>query len=234
MLILLPNLLSSEAVVDDWLAPAVTQAVLSIDGLIAESPKGGRAFLKLFPLEKKISEIPQAVLNEHTSLEEQSALLLPLQQGQIWGLVSDAGLPCLADPGARLVARARELGIVVRALSGPSAFVIALMLSGFSAQSFTFHGYLAREGEELKLQLQQIERQIREKGQTQGFIETPYRNMKLLGALLAFLGEDLLLSIAWNLTAPDQGVITLPIRSWKKSALPKLDDKPAVFLLSKQ
>lgn len=220
MLFLLPNLLSPDATIEDSFLPSVATIVQSLDGLIAESPKGGRAFLKHF----KRLDLPQAVLNEHTKdLEE---LLLPLQKGEQWGLVSDCGLPCLGDPGAQLVLRAKNLNIPVQALSGPSSIPLALMLSGLPAQSFTFHGYLERDQAKLQAQLLALQKQKT----THLFIETPYRNEKLLGILLKTLLPSTLLSVAWDLTAPSQNVLTFSIQQWKQKPLPQIEKHPALFL----
>lgn len=220
MLILLPNLLSPEASLEESFPGILTNVIRTLDGLIAESPKGGRAFLKPF----NRLDLPQALLNEHTKdLEE---LLLPLKQGQTWGLVSDCGLPCLGDPGAALVLRARALNIPVKAYSGPSSIPLALMLSGLPAQSFTFHGYLERDPLRLTAQLLALQKLKT----THLFIEAPYRNEKLLSILLKTLSDNTLLALASNLTAPSELILTYPIHQWKKHPLPPLNQHPTLFL----
>jgi 16S rRNA (cytidine1402-2'-O)-methyltransferase len=229
-LILLPNLLHQDAQQAFCLPEALKEIVAKLDGLIAESPKEGRQFLKRMgrvPL-----EVPQKELNEHTTSEEIEQLLEPMKKGEVWGYVSDAGLPCLADPGAKLVAKAREKQITVQAISGPSSIMLVLMLSGLSAQNFSFHGYLPRDTEELKKALKVMEKRTRDEKQTQVFIETPYRNEKLFQALLQNLAPDLKLCIASNLTGPDELVETQTIASWKKVSSLTLKDKPTIFALS--
>ena len=228
-LYLLPNQLAENADPSLYLPPGLQAIVDRLDGLIAESPKEGRAFLKRYS-QRKIADVPLALLNEHTTDQELDALLLPLQQGKTWGIVSDAGLPCMADPGARLVERARRAGMNIRALAGPCSFVLALMLSGLSAQKFAFHGYLPREPRELAAMLKLLDQRIRKEGETQVFIEAPYRNMRLLQSLLS-LPNDLILSVACDLTAPTEEVITLPIKDWKARPLPAFDGRPAIFAL---
>jgi 16S rRNA (cytidine1402-2'-O)-methyltransferase len=225
MLLLLPNLLSEEASHTLFLPVSVESAVRSLDGLIAESPKGGRYFLRRFCPET-FREIPIELLNEHTPDSQIDALLKPLREGKTWGLVSDCGLPCLADPGAKLVARARQLGIPIQVFAGPSAILFALMLSGLSAQSFAFHGYLEKDQEPLVRQLVNLQKQK----STQIFIEAPYRNQKMLEQLVKTLSDETQLCVAWDLTLPTQGIVCQPVRVWKKSPLPDINKKPAVFL----
>lgn len=208
ILILLPNLLHEEA--------AFTFQIPPLDALIAESEKGGYTYLKKASLPK----VPTYLLNEHTkNLDE----LLQIPEEKV-GLISDAGVPCLADPGSELVFKARQKGIQIEAIPGPSSIPLALMLSGLPAQAFTFHGYLSREEKELEKQIRSFPKKM-----TQIFIEAPYRNQKLLDFLLKHLRPDDLLSIAWDLTGPNQGVISQPVRAWKN--LPDIHKKPAVFLV---
>lgn len=229
-LILLPNLLHPEAEAGWCFPEELRKVVAGLHGLIAESPKEGRQFLKRMgrvPL-----EVPQKELSEHTSEEEIDRILEPMKRGEVWGYVSDAGLPCLADPGAKLVARAKEEKIPVKAMSGPSSIMLALMLSGLSAQSFSFLGYLPREEEELKKAIKTVEKRAREEKQTQVFIETPYRNEKLFQILLKNLAPETELCVACHLTAPDEWVETHKIAKWRSLPAPSLKDKPSIFVLS--
>lgn len=228
-LYLLPNLLHPDAPLDRSFPQALQEIVLHLDGLIAESPKEGRVFLKRFgraPL-----QVPQSVLNEHTKQGDIAILLEPLKKGETWGYVADAGLPCLADPGAILVAKAREEGIMVKALMGPSSIMLAVMLSGLPSQRFSFRGYLPQDPIELKNELKMLEKRSREEDETELFIETPYRNDKLLKILLEQLAPATKLCLACHLTAPDEFIETKTIAMWRKSSLPSLDDKPTIFLI---
>ena len=231
-LLLLPNVLDEGAAHELFFPPSVQAAVETLDGLIAESFKGGRHFLRRFsfPHPKTFSQIPIQLLNEHTKEDEIDPLLEPIKKGQRWGLVSDGGLVCLADPGAKLVMRARKLGLSVEAFIGPSSIVLALMLSGLPAQSFAFHGYLEKEVDLLEKQIKMLEMRSSKEKSTQLFIETPYRNQKMLDILLKTLTDSTLLCIASDLTAPGQIVLCQSVKTWKKIPLPNLKDKPTVFL----
>lgn len=222
-LYLLPNLLDKEADHRLFLPSSVDQAVQSLNGLIAENEKEGRAYLKRFGI--PVQGFPIKLLNEHS--QEIEELLLPMKNGERWGLISDAGLPVLADPGYQLVRRARQLGIAIEAFIGPSSLILALMLSGLPAQRFAFHGYFPYEpGQTLK----KWEERSKEEKATQIFMETPYRNEKALNALISTLSDSTLLCVAWDLTMPTQGVETYPIKDWKKRLLPNIHKHPAVFL----
>ncbi len=230
-LYLLPNLLAEETS-RTFLPNILDEIVPSLDGLIAESEKEGRKYLKLFPFPegKTFRDIPIKLLNEHTLKEDIDPLVDPILDGQNWGLVSDCGLPCLADPGASLVLSAKREGITIELFPGPSAVVSALMLSGLSGQSFAFQGYLPRELDKLKTKVTQLAQKSSMDQQTQLFIEAPYRSEKLFIELLKILPADTLLSIASNLTLPDQITETKSIRAWKEDSLPSIHKKPTVFL----
>ena len=211
-LYLLPNLLHEES--------KLTVSLPSLDALIAESEKGGYTYLKRFSLGK----IPVYMLNEHTRNTEE---LLSIAEEKV-GLISDAGLPCLADPGAELVFLARQKSVKIQAIPGPSALTLALMLSGLPAQTFTFHGYLERDEKALLSQLRSFPKKT-----THLFIEAPYRNQKLLTFLLKHCQPHDLLSVAWNLTGPDEEVVTQEVQKWRAFPLPDLHKKPAIFILFK-
>lgn len=230
-LLLLPNLLGDQRHHEPYLPNSVDKAVKSLDGLIAESEKGGRRFLSHFETERATHEIPIALLNEHTPDDHLDFLLDPMKKGERWGLVSDAGLPCVADPGFKLVRRARELGIHVQAFIGPSSILLALMQSGLSGQKFTFHGYLDKEPKKRGEQIRRCEKMSQE-GYTQIFMETPYRNQHALQSCLEALSDSTLLCVAWDLTLPTQGIMTQTVDRWKKSTLPNLEKRNAIFLLS--
>lgn len=224
-LLLLPNLLNKEAHPDVFFPASVARAAQKLDGLIAESEKEGRAFLKR--LGAPFREAPICLLNKHH--REYDELLEPIRKGESWGLISDAGLPIIADPGYQLVARARDFNIAIQAFVGPSSIILSLMLSGLPSQNFAFHGYLPRHPEK---RLQVLERRSKEEAATQLFIEAPFRNDRLLQKLLSTLEDPTLLCVAWDLTFPTQGVETHSIAEWKKRTPPSLHKKPAIFLFS--
>lgn len=229
-LILLPNLLHPEADPRHFLPEGLKEIVQKLDGLIAETPKEGRLFLK--KMGRAPSSTPQKELNEHTTPQEMEELLEPLKRGQMWGVVSDSGVPCLADPGAKLVAKARDSGIAIEAIAGPSSIVLVLMLSGFNGQNFSFLGYLPKEKELLLKALKEMEQRALSFKQTQIFIETPYRNEKLFQTLVTTMSSGIKLCVACNLTAKDQYVTVHRIDRWKTLGTPPIQDKPTIFAIS--
>ena len=229
MLYLLPNLLADLPHHELFLPPSVDRAVARLDGLIAESERAARRFLGRFETKRPASEIPVALFNRHTPDRDLDFLLEPLQKGETWGCIADAGLPCIADPGSKLVWRARELGLRIQAFTGPSSLFLSLMLSGLPAQKFQFHGYLSSDPARRRGELLSLEGESRKKGLTQLFIETPYRNMALLQQMVECLDDETKLAAAWDLTQPSQGVVSQKVAFWKKSPLPNLKKKPAIF-----
>lgn len=231
-LLLLPNLLGEHRHHELFLPVSVDKAVSTINGLICESEKAGRRFLSRFKTEKLPAEIPIAIYNEHTPDEEIDFLLEPIRKGERWGFISDAGLPCIADPGAKVVRRAKQSGIVVQAFTGPSSILMALMLSGLPGQRFSFQGYLKADEQGRIKDIKKLEALSKTEKSTQIFIEAPYRNMHLLQGLVNTLNEETWLCVGWELSLPDQGLISEPVKRWKKMPLPNLEKKPAIFLLN--
>lgn len=231
-LLLLPNLIGENRQHQLFLPASVDRAVQDIDGLIAESYQAGRRFLGRFETNKPASEIPIALYNEKIKDPDYDFLLEPIRKGERWGFLSDAGLPCIADPGSKLVKRARLLGITIQAFVGPSSILLALMQSGLPGQKFYFHGYLNREQQVRQKEIRTMEKNSAAEGVTQIFIEAPHRNEHLLESLLSTLDDETWLSVAWELTTPEQGILSQPVRLWKKSPLPNLAKKNAIFLFS--
>lgn len=228
-LILLPNVLDPESDQGMELLPAALPSIVqTISGLIAEDEKEARKYLRRFLSHEKMKATPIRLLNEHTTSKELEGLLDPLQKGERWGLISDAGLPCIADPGSTLVSLARRRNIPVQALPGPSSLILALQLSGFSGQNFCFHGYLPRETPDLERVVKDLER--RAKTATQIWIEAPYRSQKMLSALKEWLHGDTNLCIAASLTSRSERIVTQPMHKWKVSSF-ELGKEPTVFLL---
>ena len=229
-LLLLPNVLGDVKHHALFLPASVDKAVASLDGLIAESATAGRRFLGRFETKKPANEIPIALFNEHTPDADIDFLLEPIRKGERWGLISDGGLPCIADPGAKLVTRASKSGIVVQAFSGPSSILLGLMLSGLPGQRFYFAGYLDKEPQNREMEIKELQKNSKADEATQIFIEAPYRNKHLLESLLKTLSNSTQLCVAWDLTLPTQGVLSQTVERWKKSPLPNLEKKAAVFL----
>ena len=190
------------------------------------------AHLKHMGIAAPIRALNLQPLNEHTPARDVAALLQPLRDGRDLGLISEAGCPAIADPGANLVAQAHAAGFAVHPLIGASSIVLALMASGANGQSFAFKGYLPAKQDERIGSLKTLEHRSRQANETQIFIETPYRNDALLADALAALHDKTRLCVACDLTLPTQQIISQSIRQWRRmAALPGLKKRPAIFVL---
>jgi 16S rRNA (cytidine1402-2'-O)-methyltransferase len=208
----------------------VQQRVRTLDYFVAENPKTARAYLKQTGMPRPLQELHIATLNGHTPDEDIADLAAPLRAGHDVGVMSEAGCPGVADPGAKLVLYAQRHAIRVVPLVGPSSILLALMASGLNGQSFAFHGYLPVAEADREKALRELELQSRRLNQTQIFIETPYRNQKLLQSLFARCAGSTLLCVAVELSLTGEDVRTMTVREWKKNP-PQLDRRPALFLL---
>jgi 16S rRNA (cytidine1402-2'-O)-methyltransferase len=198
---------------------------------VVENAKSARAELKRLEHPVPLRELAIEQLPEKPAATDIEKLLAPLSAGHDLGLMSEAGCPGVADPGALLVRRAHELGCTVRPLVGPSSLLLALMASGLEGQRFAFHGYLPAREPERSRRIVELEAESRKFAQTQLFIETPYRNAALLDALLAACRPQTLLCVASDLTVATETVITRRVADWRKAQRPDLDRRPTVFLL---
>jgi 16S rRNA (cytidine1402-2'-O)-methyltransferase len=214
----------------DDLAPGAIAVVAAIDYVVAESAKTARAFLGRLPLARPIRAIEIVELNEHTRDDAIAPMLAPLEAGRDAALVSEAGCPGVADPGARLVLAAHRAGIPVAPMIGPSALLLALMGSGLNGQCFAFAGYLPTDAAARRERLRELEQRSRRGRETVLFIETPYRNQAMLDALLATLAPSTLLCVAADLTGTRQHLATDRVEAWRRRA-PRLEKVPTVFLL---
>ncbi|MEK6591837.1 MAG: SAM-dependent methyltransferase [Pseudomonadota bacterium] len=212
------------------LSPALLAKLPGLRHFVAENLKSARQFLKAAGYPHPLPSAEFQILNEHTTPAELPRLLAPLLAGRDCGLVSEAGCPAVADPGAALVRLAHERGIRVVPLVGPSAILLALMASGMNGQRFTFHGYLPISAEEKNIKIQELERITRQADATQIFIETPYRNQALLQTLLEVCRPATLLCLATDITLASETIRTLPVAQWKKTP-PEINRRPTVFLL---
>lgn len=213
-----------------WLPEPERTRVIHIQHFVVEAEKTARKDLKALGVTAPIRELQLSVLNEHTDAKDVAALLAPLKAGYDVGLISEAGCPAVADPGAQLVALAHEAGITVVPLIGPSSILLALMASGANGQRFAFHGYLPVDAAERVKAIKALEQQSREQDQTQVFIETPYRNNALLGTLRETLKPGTRLAVACDLTLPSQTIISRRNGDWPKQA-PDLHKRPTIFLI---
>jgi 16S rRNA (cytidine1402-2'-O)-methyltransferase len=228
-LYLLPNTLGDVAP-EAVIPAAVLDRARSLDYIIAEDPKTARAFLKRIAPTRPLQSIRVERLDHNTKEGDIPVFLEPLLAGGDAGLLSEAGLPAVADPGASLVRLAHEIGIRVVPLSGPSSIVLALAASGLDGQRFAFHGYMAVEQVELTSALKGLEQQSRRLRQTQIFIETPYRNDRTLATMLRALAPGTLVCVAADLTLESETVKTRTVAIWRKEPL-KLKGRPTVFLV---
>src|SRR5215471_4447485 len=218
-LYLLPNTLGDTAP-EAVIPAAALHRARSLDYFIAEDPKSARAFLKRVGYSRPIQEARIERLDHNTDPRDIPRLLQPVLTGVNAGLLSEAGMPAVADPGAALVRMAHEKNLKVIPFSGPSSIVLALAASGLEGQRFAFHGYLPVKQPELAQALKGLERESRRLKQTQIFIETPYRNDATLAAMLRVLGAETLVCVASDLTLETEFVKTRPISAWRGQAPP--------------
>ena len=213
------------------LPPDVVKIAQNLENFVVESEKSARHFLSTIKTAKPVRELTLNLLNEHTLDKDVSALLTPLLAGKDVGLMSDAGCPGIADPGAKLVELAHQKGIRVVPLVGPSSIILSLMASGLNGQQFAFLGYLPVDKQARNLKLKEIEKRAQTHNETQIFIETPYRNQHMLEAILSTCNANTRLCIASQVSLPDEMIVTKTINGWKQDALPDLHKKLTVFLL---
>ena len=213
----------------DVLPGPVMEAACALQCFVVEEIRTARRFLSKYGLKGRIDTLEFHELNEHTTAPEVEALLA-LFDGRDVGLITEAGLPAVADPGSALVALCHRNGIKVVPLVGPSSLMMALMASGLNGQSFAFLGYLPAKAEERRNAIRSIEKTSHAHSQTQIFIETPYRNDAMLKDLLAVLGPDTRLCIAADITTPEETILTKKVSQWKKAAF-EIGKRPCVFLI---
>ncbi len=209
----------------------VIQVARSLQHYVVEQLKTARQFLSALQHEQPIQSLHFETLNEHTKDGELSALLQPLLDGFDVGIISEAGCPGIADPGATLVNLAHKKGIRVIPLVGPSSILLALMASGMNGQCFAFHGYLPITDADRSKSLAALESESRSKSQTQIFIETPYRNDKLFAALLASCKPQTQLCVATDISLITEQIQTKTIAQWKSQPAPQLNKRPSLFLM---
>ena len=232
-LILLPTTLGETTDPLQVLPLRIREEILRLDIYIVENEKTARRRIKTLAPEKSQPALKFYQLNKHTAPEEIPDFLSACREGKDIGLMSEAGCPGVADPGAEVVRLAHEQNIQVIPLVGPSSILLALMASGMNGQSFAFHGYLPIDKNERRNQIKFLEKTSGEKGQAQIFIETPYRNNRLLEELVRTLHPSCRLCIAWDLTLPTENIVSKPVARWNLSEF-DLHKKPAIFILQKE
>ena len=232
MLFLIPAYLSEESPID-YFAPSIKEYILRTDYFFVENEKTARKVIKFFAPEKKQSDLKLFLLDKYSESNDLKEAQKLMKSSQDFGLLSEAGLPCIADPGNLMVKWCHENNIKVIPINGPSSIILALISSGFNGQEFTFHGYLPIDKEQKKKQILFLENQVQKSGYSQIFMETPYRNNQLLEDLIKFLNPNTKLCIAANINHPTEEFIkTLKISDWKNKK-PELHKIPAVFVLGR-
>lgn len=228
-LYLIPTLLGENEPLE-VLPMTIKQAIENIDNYIVENERTARRFIKKITPRKSQPDLQFFLLNKYTDAELLPEFLQPCLEGRDMGVLSEAGCPAIADPGAVIVAMAHELGIQVVPLVGPSSIILALMGSGLNGQSFAFNGYLPIEPAERRKALKALEKRSADLGQSQIFMETPYRNDKLVQELLRALKPGTRLCIAADLTQKTEYIRTHTVAQWK-NGVPELHKRPAIFVL---
>jgi 16S rRNA (cytidine1402-2'-O)-methyltransferase len=206
--------------------------ILEIKYFIVEDIRSARRFLKKVDKDIDIDQLNFFPLNKHTSTNDISGYLKPLQEGNSMGVISEAGCPAVADPGADVVAIAQRNNLKVVPLVGPSSIILSVMGSGFNGQSFAFHGYLPVEPGDRTRRIKELEQRVYSENQTQLFIETPYRNNKMAEDIIKSCRTTTRLCIAANITCPDEYIKTKSVKEWI-GKLPDLSKKPCIFLIYK-
>jgi len=229
-LYLIPTYLTDEAN-PEIIAPVNIRIILSLDEYIVEELRTARRFLRSLGYHHDFNSVNFYELNEHTDPNVFIDYLEPLLKGKNAGLISEAGSPCVADPGSELVHLAHQNKIPVIPLAGPNSLILALMASGLNGQNFIFHGYLPIDKTQRKQVIRAMEKDSLMNRRTQLFIETPYRNLNLLEALLQICSPELRLCIACNINSANEFIRTMTIREWKM-VKPDIHKKPAVFLFN--
>lgn len=217
----------------DVLPQKVKRIIELLDHYIVENEKTARKSIKIVDPEKQQSELKLSLLNKHTDASEHAAMLEPCLRGISVGLLSEAGCPGVADPGAAIVEIAHQKGIQVVPLVGPSSILLAIMGSGMNGQSFAFNGYLPIDKAEKKTAIKNLEKLSFDKDQSQLFIETPYRNNKIFEDLLSMLQPSTHLCVACDITLPTEYIKTYKVSDWKRQKI-DLHNRPAIFIIHKK
>ena len=207
--------------------------IVGIKHFIVENIRSARRFLKKVEKSIDIDQLTFYELNRHTDRKIIGEYLKPLEQGQAVGIISEAGCPAIADPGADVVALAQSRGFKVVPLVGPSSIIMALMGSGFNGQSFAFNGYLPVDLAGRTKALKKLENKVYNEDQSQIFIETPYRNSKMFETMLSALRPDTKICLAAGITTEQEFIVTKTVSQWKKSPMPDFEKVPCVFLIGR-
>lgn len=229
-LYLIPTPIGETAVYD--VLPQYNHNIInSLEYFVVEDIRSARRFLSRAGIDRAIDTLRFEELNEHSELTSVEQLLLPILAGQDCGVISEAGLPCVADPGAELVAAAHAKGIEIVPLVGPSSIMMALMASGMNGQSFAFNGYIPIRQPDRNKAIKNFERRAIAERQSQIFIEAPYRNIKLLADIIETCSPNTKITIATDITSPSEYIKTKTAAAWKKNGTPDINKRPAIFII---
>ena len=232
ILYMIPCPISDSTEVFDVLPEANRRIMDSLDYFIVENVRSARRFLSKARVSRRIEDLEFVELNEHTIAGAAvEAMVKPIEAGRSAGVISEAGVPGVADPGALVVEACHRRGIKVVPLVGPSSILLAMMASGLNGQSFAFVGYLPVKPPERAKALKSLERRAHVERQSQIFIEAPYRNVKLAEQILAVCGADIRLTIACDITSPEQIIVTRSVAQWRKCDLPDIAKRPTIFII---
>lgn len=232
VLYMIPCPISDSTEVYDVVPEANRRIMDSLDYFIVENVRSARRFLSKARISRRIEELEFVELNEHTVAGAAvEAMVKPIEQGRSAGVISEAGVPGVADPGALVVEVCHKRGIRVVPLVGPSSILLAMMASGLNGQSFAFVGYLPVKPPERAKELKALERRAHVEQQSQIFIEAPYRNVKLAEQILTVCAADTKLTIACDITSPDEIIVTHSVAQWRKCDIPDIAKRPTIFII---
>lgn len=232
ILYMIPCPISDSTEVYDVVPEANRRVIDSLDYFIVENVRSARRFLSKAGIARKIDELEFVELNEHTVAGQAvEAMVSPLLAGRSAGVISEAGVPGVADPGALVVEACHKRGIRVVPLVGPSSILLALMASGLNGQSFAFNGYLPVKPPERAKALKALERRAHQEHQSQIFIEAPYRNVKLMEQMLQVCAAETLLTVACDITSPEELILTRSVGQWRRGGVPDIAKRPTIFII---
>lgn len=229
-LYLIPVPMSSDTTPHDVLPASTLETIKSLKCFFVEELRSARRFLRAVDREFDIDGTEFLIVNEHTKDSDSAGIIEVLKRHNLIGVISEAGCPGIADPGSMVVKLARAKGFRIVPMVGPSSILLGLMGSGFNGQNFTFLGYLPHDTEDRKKKVLSLVKKVSNNNETQIFIETPYRNNKLIAELTGLIPSDMKLCVACNLTSPDEEIIVKKIGEWKSSRY-DFSKRPAIFLL---
>lgn len=232
-LYMIPCPISDATEVHDVTPAANGRIIDTLDYFIVENVRSARRFLSRAKVARRIEELEFVELNEHTRAEEVAAMIEPLEHGRSAGVISEAGMPGVADPGALAAAECHRRGLRVVPLVGPSSLLLALAASGLNGQSFAFAGYLPVKPPERARALRALERRARTTGESQIFIEAPYRNLGLLEQMVSVCDGETMLTVACDVTAPGEFIVTDRIAGWARRPMPDIAKRPTIFIIGR-